>query len=64
MLCLYIILAGVTGDKLHLALNETAKAASKITAGSVLGYGASQIGFTVSYSGMSSDYVSYKVLSC
>lgn len=55
---MYLVLTGVNGDKLHFALNETAKAATKVTVSGILGYGASQIGFTASYSGMASDFVS------
>lgn len=55
---LYIVLVGVTGDKLHLAVSETATAATAVTASGVLGYAASQIGFTVSYSAIASDFVS------
>jgi purine-cytosine permease-like protein len=49
---------GVTGGKLNYALNDAAKSASHVTAAGVLGYGASQIGFTVSYSGLASDFTS------
>ncbi|GMK55769.1 hypothetical protein CspeluHIS016_0208250 [Cutaneotrichosporon spelunceum] len=52
----YLVLVGVNGDKLHLALNEAAQSASKITAWGILGYGATQIGFTASYAGMASDF--------
>lgn len=55
---LYFVLIGVVGNKLHFALNETAKAASAVTVSNVLGYCASQIGYTASFSGVSSDFVS------
>ncbi|KLT45343.1 putative cytosine-purine permease [Cutaneotrichosporon oleaginosum] len=52
----YLVLVGVNGDKLHFALNDAAQAASKVTAWGILGYGATQIGFTASYAGMASDF--------
>lgn len=60
---MYIVLAGVNGDKLHFALSDVAQAASKVTTAGVLGYGASQIGFTASYAGMASDFVSFLSLA-
>lgn len=56
---LYIVLIGVTGNKLHFAVNETAKAAAKVTASGVLGFCASQVGFTASYSGIASDFTTH-----
>lgn len=46
----------MVGDKLPLAVNETAKVASAVTVSNVLGYCASQIGYTASFSGVSSDF--------
>lgn len=59
VILLYIILIGVTGDKLHFAINETAKLATKVTPSAVLGFGASQVGFTASYSGIASDFTTH-----
>jgi hypothetical protein len=55
---LYFVLIGVIGDKLPMALNDTAAAASVVTVSNVLGYCASQIGYTASFAGVSSDFVS------
>ena len=51
---LFIATAGVIGRDLRWA----SQAPSDITASGVLGYGASLIGFTVSYSSLASDFVS------
>lgn len=56
---LYIVLIGVTGSRLHYAVNETAQAAAKVTASGVLGFCASQVGFTASYSGIASDFTTH-----
>ena len=56
ILILFIVIAGVTGHNLTLATSETAKAAAVVTASGVLGYGASLIGFTVSYCSLASDF--------
>ncbi|KAL1407679.1 hypothetical protein Q8F55_007112 [Vanrija albida] len=53
---LYLVLLGVTGSKLHLVNSDLAKAATKVTASGVLGFGASQVGFSVSYAGIASDF--------
>jgi hypothetical protein len=54
---LYVVIVGINGSHLHLAVSETAKAATKVNASGILGYGASLIGFTVSYTSLASDYV-------
>ncbi|KAK8853231.1 hypothetical protein IAR55_003933 [Kwoniella newhampshirensis] len=56
MIILFIVLAGVTGAKLHLAVADAAKAATDVTASGVLGYGASLIGFSISYTSLASDF--------
>ncbi|ORY33085.1 putative cytosine-purine permease [Naematelia encephala] len=56
ILVLFIALAGVTGSKLQFATNDIAKAATAVTASGVLGYGASLIGFTISYGSLASDF--------
>ncbi|WVQ84503.1 hypothetical protein IAT38_006655 [Cryptococcus sp. DSM 104549] len=56
MIIVFIALAGVVGDKLHLVTADAAKAATAVTTSGVLGYGASLIGYTISYSGLSSDF--------
>jgi purine-cytosine permease-like protein len=57
-LVLYIVIVGINGSHLHLAVSEAAKAATHVNASGVLGYGASLIGFTVSYTSLASDFVS------
>lgn len=61
VLLLFIVIAGVNGTELHMATSEIAKAAAKVTASGVLGYGASLIGFTISYASLAADYVSRPV---
>ncbi|OCF38120.1 cytosine-purine permease [Kwoniella heveanensis CBS 569] len=56
MIIVYIALAGLSGSKLHLAVSEAAAAATNVTASGVLGYGASLIGFTITYSALASDF--------
>lgn len=61
MVILYVVLAGVVGDKLHLVQSDVAKAATAVTASGVLGYGASLIGFSITYTSLASDFVGLKV---
>ncbi|ORX39149.1 putative cytosine-purine permease [Kockovaella imperatae] len=56
VLVLFIIIAAVTGHDLSYARPEWTSAFTKVTTGGVLGYGASLIGFTVSYSSLASDF--------
>ncbi|OWZ36052.1 cytosine-purine permease [Cryptococcus neoformans c45] len=56
MIILYVVLAGVVGDKLHLVQSDVAKAATAVTASGVLGYGASLIGFSITYTSLASDF--------
>lgn len=58
ILILYIVLVGVTGSQLSLAVGDAAQAVTAVTASGVLGYGSSLIGFTISYSAIASDFVS------
>lgn len=60
MVILYVALAGVVGDKLYLVQSDVAKAATAVTASGVLGYGASLIGFSITYTSLASDFVSFK----
>lgn len=60
MVILYAALAGVVGDKLYLVQSDVAKAATTVTASGVLGYGASLIGFSITYTSLASDFVSFK----
>lgn len=60
MVILYAALAGVVGDKLYLVQSDVAKAATAVTASGVLGYGASLIGFSITYTSLASDFVSHK----
>lgn len=55
ILILYIVIAGVNGDNLKAAMSAPG---TSVTAGGILGYGASLIGFTVTYSSLASDFVS------
>ncbi|KAL7421288.1 hypothetical protein Q5752_004173 [Cryptotrichosporon argae] len=56
VMLLFIVLAGVTGDKLKLATSSAVEAVSGISTSGVLAYGASQIGFTISYTSFASDF--------
>lgn len=56
ILVLFIVLVGINGSNLHAAMGEAAQAMTDVNASGVLGYGASLIGFTVSYSSLASDY--------
>lgn len=61
ILVLYIVIAGVIGDKLPLVNGDAVAAVADVTASGVLAYGATLIGFTVSYCSLSSDYVSHQI---
>lgn len=63
VLILYIVLVAITGPSLRNAVSDVAKAATHVTASGVLGYGASLIGFTVSYSSLAADFVRFSVSS-
>ncbi|WVO14282.1 hypothetical protein L204_101914 [Cryptococcus depauperatus] len=56
MIITFCVLAGVVSDKLRLVNAPAAKAATAVTTSGVLGYGASLIGFTVTYTGLASDF--------
>ncbi|ODN73175.1 hypothetical protein L202_07738 [Cryptococcus amylolentus CBS 6039] len=56
MIIVFIALAGVVGDKFHYVTAEAAKAATGVSTSGVLGYAASQIGFTISYTSLASDF--------
>ena len=56
---LFIVLVGINGSNLHAAMGEAAQAMTDVNASGVLGYGASLIGFTVSYCSLASDYVGF-----
>ncbi|WVR07675.1 hypothetical protein IAU60_004717 [Kwoniella sp. DSM 27419] len=56
MIIVFVALAGLAGGKLQLALSDAAEAATGATASGVLGYGASLIGFTITYSALGSDF--------
>ncbi|GHJ85628.1 hypothetical protein NliqN6_2030 [Naganishia liquefaciens] len=57
IIVLYIVLVGVTGSKLHLA-KEVSKTI-EVSAGQVLGYGTTMIGFTIPYASLASDFSTY-----
>lgn len=55
ILILYVVIAGINGDNLKAALTAPG---TSVTPGGILGYGASLLGFTVTYSSLASDFVS------
>lgn len=57
ILVLYLVIIGVSGSHLHLA-NEVS-ATMPVTAGQILGYGATLIGFTIPYASLASDFTTY-----
>ncbi|KAK6909431.1 hypothetical protein I203_103449 [Kwoniella mangroviensis CBS 8507] len=56
MIVVFIALTGISGSKLHLAVAQAAYDATGVSASGVLGYGASLIGFTITYSALASDF--------
>ena len=59
ILILYIVIAATNGDNLKAALTAPG---TSVTPGAILGYGASLLGFTVTYSSLASDFVSGELL--
>lgn len=57
IIILYLVIIGVTGDKLHLA-REVSKEIT-VSAGQILGFGATMIGFTIPYASLASDFTTY-----
>lgn len=53
---MYFVAVGLTADKLHLA--QEVSQTIEVTAGQILGYGATLIGFTIPYASLASDFVS------
>jgi hypothetical protein len=58
ILVLYAVLVGVMGDKLHLVYSDALATVVDVTPSGVLAFGATLIGFTVSYCSLASDFVS------
>ncbi|KAI5454614.1 hypothetical protein NCC49_003507 [Naganishia albida] len=57
IIILYFVLVGISGDKLHLA-KEVSKSID-VSAGQILGYGTTMIGFTIPYASLASDFSTY-----
>ncbi|KAJ9127808.1 hypothetical protein QFC24_000091 [Naganishia onofrii] len=57
IIVLYIVIIGITGGKLHLA-KEVSKEI-EVSAGQILGYGTTIIGFTIPYASLASDFSTY-----
>lgn len=58
ILVLYAVLVGVMGDKLHLVYSDALATVVDVTPSGVLAFGATLIGYTVSYCSLASDFVS------